>query len=74
MVLGMPIGDWSMKISGGWPTDPADDVAGSAWAGVIPFHVQYGDPQPAPDLRPGIPIPQSVRTMTRRGHELDPHR
>jgi uncharacterized protein len=65
MVLAMPIRDWSLKISGSWPTDPADDVAGSTWAGVIPFHVQYGDPLPAPDLRPGIPVPASVRALTR---------
>jgi uncharacterized protein len=65
MVLAMPIRDWSLKISGSWPTDPDEDVAGSTWAGVIPFHVQYGDPLPAPDLRPGIPVPASVRALTR---------
>ncbi|MGH3229223.1 MAG: pyridoxamine 5'-phosphate oxidase family protein [Streptosporangiaceae bacterium] len=65
MVLAMPIRDWSLKVSGAWPTDPADDVAGSTWAGVIPFHVQYGDPLPAPDLRPGIGVPASVRALTR---------
>jgi uncharacterized protein len=64
MVLGMPIRDWSMKVSGDWPTDPDDDVAGGAWAGVIPFHAQVGDPQPAPDLRAGIPVPASVHAMT----------
>ena len=62
----MPIRDWSMKISGGWPTDPADDVAGGAWAGLVPFHAQVGDPEPAPDLRAGIPVPASVRAMTLR--------
>jgi len=64
VVLAMPIQDWSLKISGAWPTDPADDVAGSTWAGVIPFHVRYGDPEPAPDLRAGIPVPASVRALT----------
>ena len=64
MVLAMPIQEWSLKISGAWPTDPADDVAGSTWAGVIPFRVQYGNPQPAPDLRAGIGVPASVRALT----------
>jgi uncharacterized protein len=64
MVLAMPIQDWSLKISGDWPTDPADDVAGRTWAGVIPFRVQYGDPLPAPDLRAGIGVPGSVRALT----------
>jgi len=69
MVLAMPIQDWSLKISGAWPTDPADDVAGGTWAGVIPFHVQYGDPQPAPDLRAGIGVPASVRALTHSNRE-----
>jgi uncharacterized protein len=65
MVLSMPIGPWSMKTSADWPTDDPDDVAGSAWAGIIPFDAhRLGDPQPAPDLRPGIPVPASVRAMT----------
>ena len=66
MVLSMPIRDWSMKISGDWPTDPEDDVAGGAWAGVIPFDAHAGDPLPAPDLRAGIRVPASVRAMTLR--------
>jgi uncharacterized protein len=65
MVLSMPIGQWSMKTSTDWPTDDPDDVAGSAWAGIIPFDARrLGDPLPAPDLRPGIPVPASVRAMT----------
>ena len=65
MVLSMPIGQWSMKTSTDWPTDDPDDVAGSAWAGVIPFDAyRLGDPRPAPDLRPGIAVPASVRAMT----------
>jgi hypothetical protein len=55
-----------LKTSGDWPTDPADDVASGAWAGVIPFHAQVGDPEPAPDLREGIPVPASVCAMTLR--------
>jgi nitroimidazol reductase NimA-like FMN-containing flavoprotein (pyridoxamine 5'-phosphate oxidase superfamily) len=56
--------NWSLKISDGWPDDPADDIAGDAWAGVIPMSVAYGAPLAAPDLRPGIPVPESVRAMT----------
>jgi nitroimidazol reductase NimA-like FMN-containing flavoprotein (pyridoxamine 5'-phosphate oxidase superfamily) len=56
--------NWSLKISDGWPEDPDEDVAGDAWAGVIPMSVAYGAPLPAPDLRPGIPVPGSVRAMT----------
>ena len=63
--LRLPIGEdnWSLKISAGWPEDP-EDVAGDAWAGVVPMSVAYGAPLPAPDLRPGIAVPESVREMT----------
>ena len=56
--------NWSLKVSAGWPEDPDEDIAGDAWAGVVPMSVAYGAPVPAPDLRPGIPLPESVRSMT----------
>lgn len=64
--LRLPIraGNWSLKISDGWPEDPDEDIAGDAWAGVVPMSVAYGAPLPAPDLRSGIPLPDSVRAMT----------
>lgn len=66
LALRMPIGEdnWSLKISAGWPEDPDEDVAGDTWAGVVPMTVAYGEPLPAPDLTPGIPVPESVRAMT----------
>jgi uncharacterized protein len=63
LVLALPISEWSLKISAGWPDDPDDDVAGDAWAGVVPLATQYGQPQPAPDLRDGIAVPDSVRAL-----------
>jgi uncharacterized protein len=57
-------GNWSLKVSDGWPDDPDEDIAGDAWAGVVPMTVSFGPPLPAPDLRPGIPLPDSVRSMT----------
>lgn len=65
LALRLPIGtdNWSLKVSAGWPDDPDDDVAGDAWAGVVPMSIAFGAPQPAPDLRPGIPVPGSVRAL-----------
>ena len=60
-MLRMPIAEWSLKISGKWPEDPPEDVAGDAWAGVVPLSTEYGAPQNAPDLRSGISVPESVR-------------
>jgi nitroimidazol reductase NimA-like FMN-containing flavoprotein (pyridoxamine 5'-phosphate oxidase superfamily) len=63
MVLALPLDDWSLKISAGWPEDEDDDVAGPAWAGVVPVHEVYGAPLVAPDLRDGIDVPASVRAL-----------
>ncbi len=72
LALRMPIGEdnWSLKLSEGWPEDPDEDVAGEAWAGVVPMTVGYGAPQDAPDLRPGIPVAASVRAMSGDGHSV----
>lgn len=60
MVLSLPILEWSLKVSSGWPDDPEDDIAGDAWAGVVPRRTGYADAVPAPDLRLGVPVPPSV--------------
>jgi nitroimidazol reductase NimA-like FMN-containing flavoprotein (pyridoxamine 5'-phosphate oxidase superfamily) len=62
-VLALPIDEWSLKVSEGWPDDADEDVAGSAWAGVLPVVQHYGEPVPAPDLRAGIDVPDSVRRL-----------
>jgi nitroimidazol reductase NimA-like FMN-containing flavoprotein (pyridoxamine 5'-phosphate oxidase superfamily) len=64
LVLELPITEWSLKVSDGWPEDPDEDIAGDAWAGVVPLVPRYAAPQPAPDLRDGIPVPASVRNLT----------
>jgi uncharacterized protein len=63
LVVALPIEDWSLKISAGWPEDEHDDIAGPAWAGVVPLHQVYGEPIPAPDLAHGIEVPPSVRRL-----------
>ncbi len=63
LVVALGIGQWSLKVSAGWPEDPADDVAGDAWAGVIPIRTILEQPIPAPDVRAGIGIPDSVRRL-----------
>ncbi|WP_375489482.1 pyridoxamine 5'-phosphate oxidase family protein [uncultured Jatrophihabitans sp.] len=63
LVLSMPIEQWSLKISDGWPDDEDADIAGDAWAGVVPMHTRRGTPVPAPDLRAGIAAPASLRQL-----------
>jgi nitroimidazol reductase NimA-like FMN-containing flavoprotein (pyridoxamine 5'-phosphate oxidase superfamily) len=66
LVLALPIEDWSLKVSAGWPEDEDSDVVGPAWAGVVPVHEAYGAPLAAPDLRDGIDVPPSVRALAHR--------
>jgi nitroimidazol reductase NimA-like FMN-containing flavoprotein (pyridoxamine 5'-phosphate oxidase superfamily) len=63
LVLRLPIDEWSLKVSTGWPEDAPEDVSGSAWAGIVPLHASYGEPVAAPDLRTGIDVPPSVNAL-----------
>jgi nitroimidazol reductase NimA-like FMN-containing flavoprotein (pyridoxamine 5'-phosphate oxidase superfamily) len=64
LVLSLPIDDWSLKVSDGWPEDEDGDVAGPAWAGVVPLRQVHDAALDAPDLRAGIEVPPSVRALT----------
>lgn len=63
LVLRLDVEDYTIKISQGWPDDPDEDVAGAAWAGVLPSRTSYTQALPATDLRPGIELPASVRRL-----------
>lgn len=63
LVLRLRIDDWSLKVSEGWPDDSASDIAGDAWAGTLPLRKGYAAARPTPDLRPGVPVPASVRAL-----------
>lgn len=65
LVLALQIETWTLKVSDRWPTDLAEDVAGDAWAGILPLEATVGEPVPAPDLRTGVPLPASVHALTR---------
>jgi uncharacterized protein len=65
LVVRMSITEWSYKVSDRWPDDPAEDVDGPSWAGVLPIRRSYRAPRPAPDLRDGISVPDSVRNLGR---------
>ncbi len=66
LVLALPITQWSYKSSDGFSEDPAEDLSGDAWAGVVPLRTAYDQPVPSPDLRDGIPVPASVLALTGR--------
>lgn len=62
-ILSLPLTEASAKISAGPPLDPPEDVAWPVWAGVLPIQLTMGTPEPAPDLVPGIPLPDHVRSF-----------
>jgi len=67
LVLRLTVEEYSLKVSQNWPDDPPSDVAGSAWAGVLPRRLSYPAAWPAPDLRDGIELPGSVRRLLCEG-------
>lgn len=65
VVLALPIEEGSAKVRTGGPKDDEADLDGDAWAGVVPLRTVVADPEPADDLRPGIPLPPSIRGYRR---------
>ena len=59
-VLAIPLEEASVKVRQGPPGDDEEDYALDIWAGVLPVHQVFGDPQPDPELRPGIPVPPHI--------------
>jgi nitroimidazol reductase NimA-like FMN-containing flavoprotein (pyridoxamine 5'-phosphate oxidase superfamily) len=66
-ILALPIGEASVKARTGPPSDcDSPDAELDTWAGVLPVATAYGEPVPAPGLRPGI-------TLERRPRWLEAH-
>ncbi len=61
LLVALPLETLTVKVSDGPPDDPAKDLAAGIWAGVLPFHTVVGEPVPAPDLDPGIPLPDYLK-------------
>lgn len=67
-VLALSLHEASVKVRVGDPVDEPEDVAGGAWAGVVPLRVVAGTPVTAGDARG--PVPDDVR---RRAAAMAPH-
>ncbi len=61
-VLALPLAEASVKIRSGGPSDEPEDYALDIWAGVVPVTTRFGAPEPDTALRPGIDVPQHIRT------------
>lgn len=62
MVLTLPLAEASVKVRQGPPGDDEEDYELDVWAGVVPVRQVFGEPIPDPLLRPGIEVPEHVRT------------
>ena len=63
-ILSLAIDEAAVKVRTGPPTDGASaDAANGTWAGVVPVVTRFGEPEPAPELPEGTPLPASVRGL-----------
>ncbi len=63
MVVRLPLDEASAKVRTGPPMDPSEDVDVPVWAGVLPVRLAVGEPQPAPNLSPGIQPSDGIRRV-----------
>ena len=62
-IIAVEIIEASAKINTGYPNDEPEDLDLDVWAGVIPMSISYGTPDPAPNLRDGIQVPDYIRRL-----------
>ncbi len=65
-VLRLGLDEASTKCRAGGPVDDEEDLALDVWAGVLPVHLGYGEPQPAADLASGVGLSASVAALAGR--------
>jgi nitroimidazol reductase NimA-like FMN-containing flavoprotein (pyridoxamine 5'-phosphate oxidase superfamily) len=66
-VLRLPLVEVSLKERSGPPADDPQDVPGPFWAGVLDLRTVPGAVTPAPDLPPGVGVPEHVAGYRRPG-------
>jgi uncharacterized protein len=65
-VLELPLAEASVKVRTGPPHDEPEDYGMAIWAGVLPARLVFGAPEPDPDLRPGIGVPEHIEALAGR--------
>jgi len=60
-VLAFELDEVSAKIRGGGVLDEPEDMNDPVWAGVVPVRRTFGDPEPDPQLAPGIALPAYLK-------------
>ncbi|MFE0581294.1 pyridoxamine 5'-phosphate oxidase family protein [Streptomyces sp. NPDC058874] len=62
-VIRVDLDEVSAKLRTGSSNDDAEDLGLPYWAGVVPVGATYGTPVPAPDLAPGIAVPDYLTAL-----------
>ena len=65
LVVKLPLTECSAKVRTGPPSDDEEDMSVPVWAGVLPVRLEYGPPEPAPDLDPSIEMSPVVSDYKR---------
>lgn len=63
ILIEFPIDEASAKIREGLPIDGEDERDPSVWWGVIPCKMIYTDPQPHPEIKPGVALPDYLKKL-----------
>lgn len=64
-VLALDLVEVSAKVRTGGPVDDAQDMTLPHWAGVVPLSLTAGEPVPADDLDPAVPLPSYLKSYRR---------
>jgi nitroimidazol reductase NimA-like FMN-containing flavoprotein (pyridoxamine 5'-phosphate oxidase superfamily) len=64
-VLSLALDEVSAKVRTGPPVDDEEDYSLPVWAGVVPLHIQSGEPAGDPRLLPGLPVFDTARLARR---------
>jgi nitroimidazol reductase NimA-like FMN-containing flavoprotein (pyridoxamine 5'-phosphate oxidase superfamily) len=62
-VLAVAIDEASAKVRTGPPADDEEDLGGDVWAGVVPYRLVPGEPEPDPEWQAVPDLPPSVRRL-----------
>lgn len=71
-ILYMDVEEATAKVRTGFPNDP-EDASHPVWAGVLPLQTTMGAPEPAPDLMPGLGLPDSLAKLVASGELRSPY-